>query len=83
VQTLIDAIKKLKGEGKKFEAADVLPLRTPTGEEYPSYQSYLTLSWLRHVGVVTKVGREGYVLRPGAATPENVAQFWESLPIAE
>lgn len=83
VQRLLDAVRKRKGEGKQFEAADLLPLMTSTGEEYPSYQSYLALSWLRHVGVVTKIGREGYVLRPGAATAESVDQFWESLPIAE
>lgn len=83
VQKLLDAIKKNKGEGKQFEAAGVLPLMTPAGEEYPSYQSYLALSWLRHLGVVTRVGREGYVLRPGAATVEKVNRFWELLPIVE
>jgi hypothetical protein len=35
VQILIEAIRKRKGEGKLFQAADVLPLMTNTGEEYP------------------------------------------------
>jgi hypothetical protein len=83
VQKLLDAVRKRKGEGSQFDAADVLPLMTPTGEEYPSYQSYLALNWLRHVGVVTKIGREGYVVRPGAASAEKLEQFWESLPLAE
>ncbi len=83
VQTLLDASQKRKGEGKQFEAADVLPLMTVTGEEYPSYKSYLALSWLRHVGIVTKIGREGYVLRPGEATTEKLESFWQALPIAE
>lgn len=83
VQTLLDAIKKRKGEGKQFEAADVLPLVTPTGEEYPSYQSYLALSWLRHIGVVTKVGREGYVLKPKVATPEKLDELWSGLAASD
>ena len=80
IQTLIDAIRKRKGEGKLFEANDILPLLSATGEEYPSYQSYLALSWLRHVGVVTKKGREGYVLKPKAANSENIHRLWVSLP---
>jgi hypothetical protein len=80
VQTLIDAIRKRKGEGKLFQAADVLPLMTKTGEEYPSYQSYVALAWLRHVGVVAKMGRKGYLLKRGQATPDHVARHWASLP---
>lgn len=80
IQTLIDAVRKRKGEGKLFEAADVLPLATANGEEYPSYQSYLALGWLRHVGIVAKRGREGYILRPGTATPAKLDGLWVSLP---
>lgn len=80
IQTLIDAVRKRKGEGKLFEAVDVLPLATANGEEYPSYQSYLVLGWLRHVGIVAKKGREGYILRPGAATPTKLDGLWASLP---
>lgn len=80
IQTLIDAVRKRKGEGKLFEAVDVLPLATANGEEYPSYQSYLVLGWLRHVGIVAKKGREGYILRPGTATPAKLDGLWASLP---
>ena len=80
VQTLIDAVRKRKGEGKLFEAADVLPLSTANGEEYPSYQSYLALAWLRNVGIVAKRGREGYILKPGATTPAKLDELWASLP---
>lgn len=80
IQTLLEAVRKRKGEGKLFQAADVLPLTNANGEDYPSYQSYLALSWLRHAGIITKKGREGYVLKVGAATPEKVGRLWASLP---
>lgn len=80
IQTLLGAVRKRKGEGKLFQAAEVLPLTNANGEEYPSYQSYLTLSWLRQAGIITKKGRDGYVLKIGAATPEKVGRLWASLP---
>jgi hypothetical protein len=83
IQTLIDAVRKRKGEGKLFEAADVLPLVTGSGEEYPSYQSYLALAWLRHVGIVAKKGREGYILKRGVATPQELDELWSSLPVGD
>lgn len=83
IQTLLNAIRQRKGEGKLFQAADVLPLNNANGEEYPSYQSYLALSWLRHVGIVTKKGREGYVLKKGAATPDQISRLWTSLPTGD
>jgi hypothetical protein len=80
VQALLNKVRKKKGEGKVFEAVDVLPLTNAAGEEYPSYQSYLALAWLRHIGVVNKKGREGYVVKPNAATVEKIEQAWASLP---
>jgi hypothetical protein len=81
VQRLIEAIRKKKGEGKKFQAADVLPIKNAVSEEYPSYQSYLALYWLREVGVVTRIGREGYMLRPNAATQQRLDGLWDALPV--
>ena len=83
IQALLDAVRKHKGDGKLFDATDVLPLLAENGEEYPSYQSYLALAWLRQVGIVTKKGREGYIIKPGMATTEQVARFWQSLPSEE
>ncbi|HUO43723.1 MAG TPA: hypothetical protein VMT94_02275 [Burkholderiales bacterium] len=80
IKILIDTALKRKGEGKLFEATDVLPLMAENGEEYPSYQSYLALAWLRQVGIVVKKGRVGYVIKPGAATAEQVGRFWAALP---
>lgn len=83
IQTLIEAVRKKKGEGKLFEAADILPLSAENGEEYPSYQSYIALAWLRHAGIIAKKGRKGYVIRPGSAAADKVARLWASVPTVE
>jgi hypothetical protein len=81
VDLLIDAIRTRKGEGAKFDPPDVLPLKdSRTRREIPSYQSYLALAWLRHEGVITKYGRDGYALKPTAATQEHLTELWEGLP---
>lgn len=81
VNLLIEAIRSRKGEGAKFEAPDVLPLKDPkTRREVPSYQSYLALAWLRHEGVIAKYGREGYSLKPTSATAEHLDELWNALP---
>ncbi len=83
LEELLAAIRKRKGEGKLFEAAHVLPLPNGNGEEYPSCQPYLALTWLRQVGRIATRGRTGYVLKPGAATSENIEHLWTSLGAAE
>jgi hypothetical protein len=78
--TLIEAIRKRKGEGTKFEATDVLPLKNAAGREIPSYQTYLALAWLRQEGIVIKHGRDQYSLKPGTATSERITEIWQALP---
>lgn len=81
IDLLIEAIRNRRGEGAKFEAPDILPLKdSKTRREIPSYQSYLALAWLRHEGVIAKYGRDGYALKPTAAQQEHVAELWEALP---
>ena len=81
VDLLIEAIRSQKGEGAKFEAPDVLPLTDrKSRKEVPSYQSYLALAWLRYEGVVAKHGRDGYSLKPTAATTERLNELWKALP---
>jgi hypothetical protein len=82
VELLIGAILKKKGEGRKFEATDLLPIRDPdTRQEVPSYQSYMALAWLRSEGLITKKGRNGYLLKTGGSSAERVEQLWTALPI--
>lgn len=78
VGLLLKAIQEHKGHRQPFEVADILPLHRSNGEEYPSYQSYLALGWLRHAGAVTK-GRNGYSLQAGW-DQQRVNELWDRLP---
>jgi len=80
VDALIEKIRKKKGEGARFEAPEVLPLKDKAGREVPSYQSYLALAWLRQEGIVIKHGRDRYALKPAVASRERLAELWEALP---
>lgn len=77
VDALLEAIRKRQGDRKPFEAGEIMPLYQKSGEEYPSYQAYLALGWLRHVGALAK-GRAGYLLKPGL-DGGRVAEIWESV----
>jgi hypothetical protein len=82
VTALLDAIQAKKGEGKLFRAGEVLTaVRNSRQERYPSYQVYLALNWLREVDVISKRGRDGYVLKGKAATDERIAKHWNDLHI--
>lgn len=81
VGLLIDRIKGRKGAGARFVAPDIFPMTNPkTKREIPSYQAYLALAWLCHEGLIVKHGRNGYSLKPTAATTEHVSELWEALP---
>lgn len=77
IEALLKSIRKARGDQKPFEAADIMPLNRDDGEEYPSYQSYLALGWLRHVGAIAK-GRQGYLLKKDWPA-ERIAQSWDAL----
>src|SRR5437667_11462151 len=64
IEVLLETMQERRGHQRPFEAADIMPLHRSNGEEYPSYQSYLALGWLRHAGAIAK-GRDGYLLRGG------------------
>ncbi|HLG55152.1 MAG TPA: hypothetical protein VI485_07465 [Vicinamibacterales bacterium] len=54
----------------------------PTGEDYPSYQVYLALSWLRAVDVIRKRDRAGYPLVKGTDVAK-IDGLWTALPAPE
>ena len=67
------------GKGEVFVMESMLPVANETGDEFPSYQAYLTLAWLRHIGAVEKKGRDGYVLRDGSLAEGGLGKLWDQL----
>jgi hypothetical protein len=61
---------------------DLLPVLADDGQEIPSYQAYLALSFLREQGIVTQVGRSGYKLAmPGPEAEAAARKAWEALEV--
>lgn len=66
--------------GRVFEVEGLLPVTDQAGEEVPAYQVYVTLAWLREIGVIAKKGRDGYVIEDAEATKSGAQDRWQDLP---
>lgn len=69
------------GDGKTFAMENLLPVQDAAGEELPNYQIYLTLAWLRDLGIVEKKGREGYVLTRPLLDGAAFDRLWNQVPL--
>lgn len=63
-----------------FTMDRVLPLTDDSGNEIPSYQAYVSLAWLRSIGTVKRLGKEGYMLVSGALDMSALQRSWEAIP---
>ena len=63
-----------------FTMDRILPVNDGSGNEVPSYQSYLALAWLRSIGLVKRRGKEGYALTDGALDATKLQRLWNSIP---
>ncbi len=66
--------------GNTFTMETILPVHDSSGDELPSYQSYLSLAWLRSAGALEKRGRDGYDLVLPDMTSSTFAKLWNKLP---
>ena len=73
-------VSKAGRAGRLFAVEDVLPVKLPSGEEIPSYQVYLTLGLLRHLGLVERKGKDGYALANGRIGSDQFTSLWDSIP---
>jgi hypothetical protein len=48
--------------GKPFLMDDLLPFKSRSGDEIPSYQAYLALAWFRSLGLIEARGKDGYAV---------------------
>lgn len=65
--------------GKLFDVEGLLPVLDASGNEVPAYQVYVTIAWLRDVGVLDKKGRDGYLLRDESVLNGSIDPLWSSL----
>jgi hypothetical protein len=77
---LLRAIAALEGKGPLFTVDALLPLADPAdGSEFPGYQVYLALAWLRKEGIVRQHGREGYSMIVKEGLEKMVEERWNML----
>lgn len=58
---------------------EIFPLSELDGTEIPSYQSYLCLAWMRHVGLVVQEGRQGYRVPEPSSLLSDASDKWKAL----
>jgi hypothetical protein len=66
-------------EGSKFDIESLLPVPDMSDGEVPGYQVYVVFAWLRTLGVVEKVGRDGYVIRDKSVLRGELDEQWNGL----
>jgi hypothetical protein len=77
---VVVALSQAGAEQQPVPMDQVLPIPAEEGDEMPTYQAYLALSFLRKVGIVSKVGRSGYQLtEPAHKASEAAQRAWERL----
>jgi hypothetical protein len=80
LRALVRALVRLGSGGERFTVESLLPLKdTGNGSDIPDYQTYLTLAWLRTVGLITQHGRQGYSLPPSSDLDRESELKWSQL----
>jgi len=81
VDALVEAVKLASAGGKVFTSNDLFPLRDESvGNNFPDYQVYLALAWLRQLGLIESKGRRGaYTLQSDEPIESAVADAWREL----
>jgi DNA-binding transcriptional ArsR family regulator len=81
VLAVLDAVAAKIRPGKRFELDGIGEVSDATGKAVPTYQVYLTLRWLRDLGIISKRGKSDYVLTR-VATRSDIETSWRELPEA-
>jgi hypothetical protein len=83
VDSVADGLQKRGAGGERFTFEELLPFRDrETQAELPSYQTYLTLAWLRQENLIVQHGRQGYSLPTNIKLTDAVEERWKLLPKA-
>ncbi len=65
--------------GKLFTIENIMPVPDISNNgEVPAYQVYLTLAWLRSLGLVERKAKDGYVVAHGALDSSQLTQYWKA-----
>jgi hypothetical protein len=78
---IAELFERDRSPGVAFMMDGLMPFKTGSGADIPSYQAYLALAWFRSLGAIEPRGKDGY-----AVVVDNlrtrVKSAWDSLPDA-
>lgn len=77
VEEICQQFIEKSGPKKLLKLEKMLPMKSDSGDEIPSYQVYLVLKWLQSLGVVSRQGKDGYEV---AKTWFDVRTLFEETP---
>lgn len=81
-EAVMSVVRRLASEalpGTAFTMDRFVPFKDSGGTEMPSYQAYLTLAWLRNLGLVEERGKEGYSICVDGLSMETVEREWAAI----
>lgn len=77
---LADSLVHHARSGAIVSMDDVLPLKAHDDSDIPDYQVYVSLAWLRYIGVVKQNGRQGYTVETPDELLQQIDTAWSTLP---
>ena len=80
---LLAALRKISSGRENFTSQEIFPLFDEAGDEVPSYQAYLVLSWLKNESIITQLGRSGYVFADDQLPNDKIRERWDSLQLLD
>jgi len=81
LHALVDAIARAGTERARFTMDELLPIAGAKGSEFPSYQLYICMAWLRDERLVVQQGRQGYSLADARSLSAAVDERWPHLSV--
>lgn len=77
---VVTVCRNLRLQTTAFAMEQILPMRDDGGEDIPSYQVYLIVSWLRQLGIVERSRDEGYTVLRARLDDSEVLVAFNTLP---
>jgi hypothetical protein len=79
LELLCTRLEQVGARKKIFTTESLFPLSDSEGNEIPSYQSYLSLAWLRQHRLVVSKGRSEYRLPNPGSLQSSADKLWNQL----
>jgi hypothetical protein len=79
VRSVTENLAGRMGDGRISRVEDLAPMTAEGGSVTPSYQTYLSIAWLRSEGLVNRVGRKGYTNSAPDELVERAERRWAEM----